>query len=75
MALIKYCVEKELINQAVLLGREWLISCSAWQVEEERWRNRDVHERKLVFAAEPGNAPAGGRRGCRRWPCCVVRRR
>ncbi|WP_353733672.1 TM1812 family CRISPR-associated protein [Syntrophothermus sp.] len=26
LALIKYCVEKELINQAVLLGREWLVS-------------------------------------------------
>ncbi|MEW5762650.1 MAG: TIGR02221 family CRISPR-associated protein [Bacillota bacterium] len=50
LSLIKHYVEKDLIVQAVLLGREWLVNWLAWRVGEERWRDRDVREGKLAFA-------------------------
>ncbi len=50
LALIKHYIEKDLIVQAVLLEREWLVNWLAWRVSEERWRDRGVREGKLEFA-------------------------
>jgi hypothetical protein len=44
LALIKHYVEKDLIVQAVLLGREWLVNWLAWQRKDEKWRSRKVRE-------------------------------
>jgi CRISPR-associated DxTHG motif protein len=55
LALIKHYVEKDLIVQAVLLGREWLVNWLAWQRKEKEWRSRKVREeleRTLGSAAQ-----------------------
>lgn len=54
LSLIKHYVEKDLIVQAVLLGREWLVNWLAWRAGNKPWLNRDTRqelERVLGLAA------------------------
>lgn len=54
LSLIKHYVEKELIVQAVLLGREWLVNWLAWRAGNKQWLNRNTRqelERALGLAA------------------------
>jgi CRISPR-associated DxTHG motif protein len=49
LSLIKHYVEKDLVVQAVLLCREWLVNWLAWRVREQKWLDRNVREGKLAF--------------------------
>lgn len=44
LSLIKHYVQKDLIVQAVLLGREWLVNWLAWRAGNKPWLNRDTRQ-------------------------------
>lgn len=45
IGLVKHYVAKDLLVQAVLLGREWVINWLAWKTLEKLWLDRDVRYR------------------------------
>jgi len=50
LALIDYYLRKDLVVQAVLLAREWMVNWLAWRVEEPDWLRQKVRTEVLEAA-------------------------